>query len=43
VTASGKKLPLVAETYCIHSDTPGSVDILMYIHKRLRKEEILLQ
>lgn len=35
ITGSGKKIPVQASTYCIHGDTPDSVEILKYLRKML--------
>lgn len=40
ISNSGKKLSVVSETYCIHSDTPQSVEMLVFIREHLRKEGI---
>ncbi len=34
-TITGKKLPLLADTYCIHGDTPSAFQILTYITEHL--------
>lgn len=36
-TISGRRLQLIAETICIHSDTPQALEILMYLHQQLNK------
>ena len=35
VTAGGKRLPVRAETICIHSDTPGAVAIAKAVRDAL--------
>jgi UPF0271 protein len=36
ITADGSELPVVAQTICIHSDTPGSAGIAREVNARLR-------
>ncbi|KAA3623659.1 MAG: LamB/YcsF family protein [Flavobacterium sp.] len=40
ISNTGKQLAIVSETYCIHSDTPGSVEILAYINNKLNEKGI---
>lgn len=35
---NGQKAPCKAETFCLHSDTPGSVEILRYLDKKLAEK-----
>lgn len=37
---SGEKIELKASTFCLHSDTPSSVEILTYLHKRFAEKGI---
>ena len=39
-TISGQRLKMVAETICIHSDTPKALEILMYLKQQLIKHGI---
>lgn len=34
-TVSGKKIGILAETFCVHGDTPSALKILMYLHREL--------
>ncbi len=36
ITSNGSELPVVADTICIHSDTPGSVAIAREVNQRLK-------
>ncbi|MEW5922234.1 MAG: 5-oxoprolinase subunit PxpA [Bacillota bacterium] len=40
VATGGKEIDLVAESVCIHSDTPGALDFFEAVHKVLQEEEI---
>ncbi|MEX0997753.1 MAG: 5-oxoprolinase subunit PxpA [Flavobacteriaceae bacterium] len=42
-TLSGKKIPIHAETFCIHGDNPNSVPILKYLHQHLKKHSIEIE
>lgn len=42
-TLSGQLLPMKASTYCIHSDTPSALEILMYLSVELPKHGIYLK
>jgi UPF0271 protein len=42
ICLSGKAIPIVANTFCIHGDSPNSVNILNYINERLKSVNILL-
>ncbi len=33
-TVSGKRIPIQAETYCIHGDNPKALEILQFIHQK---------
>lgn len=39
-TLAGGFLPIAAQTYCIHGDTPGAFEILAYLSRELPKYEI---
>ncbi|MFK5973181.1 MAG: 5-oxoprolinase subunit PxpA [Flavobacteriaceae bacterium] len=39
-TLKGKKVPIVADTYCIHGDTPSALQILHYLSIELPKYNI---
>ena len=41
-TASGKMVKILADTYCIHGDTPLALQILMYLNRELPKHHIYL-
>lgn len=38
----GEKIACSADTFCIHSDTPNSVEILHYLHQRFREKNITI-
>lgn len=40
IAVSGKKLPCNATTFCLHSDTPNSIEILQFLHKKFRDNNI---
>ena len=42
-TMSGKNIPVVADTYCIHGDHPKAVAILEYIHRKMKEHNIYLR
>lgn len=42
-TVSGVLKTIVADTYCIHGDTPNALQILMYLSEELPKKHIYLQ
>lgn len=37
---NGQELPCRATTFCMHSDTPNSVEILRYLHEKLKQKDI---
>lgn len=39
-TLDGVKIPIRAQTYCLHGDTPRAYEILMYLSRKLREESI---
>lgn len=39
-TVSGDKIPIIANTYCIHGDTPSALQILTYITKHLSEHNL---
>lgn len=39
----GKKIPCHAHTFCLHSDTAHAVEILKYLHMRLKQENIQIR
>ncbi|GHA29583.1 LamB/YcsF family protein [Salinimicrobium marinum] len=41
--ASGGKIACNASTFCLHSDTPDSVEILKYLEKELAAENVKIQ
>ena len=41
-TISGRLIPIKAETFCIHGDTPNVLEILMYLSRELPKKDILI-
>ena len=38
--ASGKKIDAKADTFCLHSDTPSSLEILNFLHKKFAEKGI---
>jgi len=42
-TLQGKVLDIYADTYCIHGDTPNSLQILAYLSKELPKQNIYIR
>src|SRR5690606_27311903 len=34
VLKNGRKIPCNATTFCIHSDTPNAVEILIFLHEK---------
>ncbi len=40
LTIQGSKIPIRAETFCVHSDTPAALQILMYLASELPREQI---
>jgi len=42
VTRSGKRIPMVAETFCVHGDTSSAFQILTYLSKELPNQNIFL-
>ena len=43
VTLSGKWVKIKADTYCIHGDSPSTLQILMYLSKQLPKNQIFIK
>jgi len=41
-TLDGQEIPIRAQTYCLHGDTPRAYEILMYLSGKLREESIAL-
>ena len=41
-TLDGVEIPIRAQTYCLHGDTPRAYEILMYLSRKLREESIAL-
>ncbi|WP_353848550.1 LamB/YcsF family protein [Altibacter sp.] len=39
---SGRVQPIIAHTYCIHSDHAAAVPILRYIHEKMQQHSIPL-
>jgi len=39
-TISGEKIDAKANTFCVHSDTPSSVEIIDFLHKKFAKKGI---
>ncbi|MGI9550041.1 MAG: 5-oxoprolinase subunit PxpA [Aurantibacter sp.] len=39
-TSGGDKIPIRAETYCVHGDTPSALQILTYLSEKLPKANI---
>lgn len=39
-TFSGKKIGAKADTFCVHSDTPSSVEIINFLHKKFAEKGI---
>jgi len=42
-TISGQLIPIVAETFCLHGDTPNVLQILMYLSREFPKKNILIK
>jgi len=42
-TASGTAVKLLADTYCIHGDSPTTLQILMYLSQQLPKKQIFIK
>ena len=40
LTIQGSSVPIKAETFCVHSDTPAALQILMYLASELAREQI---
>jgi UPF0271 protein len=40
VAVDGRRIPLKAQTLCVHGDTPGAVDLVRQIRQTLEKESI---
>ncbi|MAM17958.1 MAG: lactam utilization protein LamB [Gramella sp.] len=40
---NGEILELEADTFCLHSDTPSSVEILKYLHKKFAENHLKIQ
>jgi UPF0271 protein len=43
LTPSGKAVKIKADTYCIHGDSPSTLQILMYLSEYLPKNQILIR
>ena len=43
LTWSGKEAKIKADTYCIHGDSPATLQILMYLSQQLPKNQILIK
>ena len=43
ITKSGQILPCNASTFCLHSDTKNSVEILRFLHQKFFKENIKIK
>lgn len=37
---NGEKIDCLATTFCLHSDTPDSVEILKYLHQKFREHDV---
>lgn len=42
VAADGSPIPLLADTICIHGDTPGALEIAAAVHRQLTKAGIVI-
>ena len=42
-TTSGTAIKLLADTYCIHGDSPAALQILMYLSQQLPKKQIFIK
>lgn len=42
-TSEGEKVKLVADTFCVHGDTPSALEILNYLSQELPKENIRIK
>ena len=40
ITLNGEKIPSKATTFCVHSDTANAVEILVFLHEKLREKNI---
>ncbi len=43
VTVTGESISILADTYCVHGDTPSALEILMYLSKELPKHQIQIK
>ena len=43
ISLTGREIPIVAQTICVHGDTPGAVDMVKAIRTALEKEGIQLR
>ena len=43
VTIDGKESPIEAQTYCLHGDSPNTLQILAYLSEELPKKQIYIQ
>ena len=43
VTLEGRKIHVMAETYCVHGDTPNALEILNYLNHELPKANIRIE
>lgn len=41
-TVNGKNVPIIAKTFCVHSDTPSALQILMYLAAELPGRHIII-
>ena len=37
---NGEKIPVIADTFCLHSDTPNAVEILQFLHEKFAQNNI---
>ncbi|MGB5435674.1 MAG: 5-oxoprolinase subunit PxpA [Maribacter sp.] len=43
MTVDGSEVPLQADTFCLHGDTPNALQILMYLSEELPKQQIYIK
>ncbi|TRO65192.1 5-oxoprolinase subunit PxpA [Christiangramia sabulilitoris] len=43
ITVNGEKLPCNADTFCVHSDTKSSLEILNFLHKKFAEKGIRIK
>ena len=41
-SVTGEQIPIKADTFCIHGDTPSALEILMYLSNEFQKKGIHL-